>query len=450
MPSSVTALSGVNWTDLNGLNLSAAAETTLVTSITEATTLATDLDTLFQRIPANQSSSINDMGNIFTSEAKARAHLTSLQNLGTDIVYSSYIKSDGTIGYLINYRSGNERVVNNIEVMGHPYSVINGVIQVHFLNFNVSIRSASSAVVYNNPLLNAALTHLGFTNATSLNAHQRELVIRAVREQSYIEASKLSVRNGGGFKTYNGSWYVNGEKVSYLEITLAVRVNQLYVINEAVTEQLKQVQLNNKKIKFANSISSIIANKTPANSSGTQDVNEVAAAILLDAIKEGIIPVAASEEAARTALAAAHPNQNSCGLYRDTNGRIQLLMRNWDGPTWTQTVSSMSTANMVDSLKVYAGRFDLTELKAYFPSSFEKLFTTYSIKTTGSLTQTECTTLTTELKATITGIDSNNQVLQTQLSQYNDKRTEVLDSMSSIIKGHNGSMAGIGRNLSAT
>ena len=128
-------------------------------------------------------------------------------------------------------------------------------------------------------------------------------------------------------------------------------------------------------------------------------------------------------------------------LVKGASGTGSFVALSADG-----TIPTFATGVTVSTVQ----QFDLTAILNIMPSNFSKIFSsTNGNIESKDLYQTDCTALTTELKSFTSSQDSDTQLIQTQLSQYNDKRTEVLDDLSTLVKGTAGILNDIGRNLSA-
>jgi hypothetical protein len=281
---------------------------------------------------------------------------------------------------------------------------------------------------------------------------------------SFLQASKLTIADGGGIKTFNGKWYANGQQLNYLDIMFAIRVNQLFVINNGITSQLSQVQASNSKIKAANAISAVLSAASPA--SGTVNINTFGLKIIQAAVENGL-PMNVTGAgygfgAYGATIGAAYDALNKMGngsfaLYQDANqppGTLSWVAKGTDGKLtygyWGNTPMNIDAINNLIAAGVTTTNlfFDTSNLAAIMPSSLSKLFVTGSVWNPGqlvgttqsggvSLSQTDFTTITTEIKSYTSSLDSNNQVAQTQLDQYNNKRSEVLDNISSLLKSAN-------------
>jgi hypothetical protein len=312
--------------------------------------------------------------------------------------------------------------------------------------------------------LNSALGTNYNLNATLTIAQLKQLATD-LQTLAYSQASKLTVADGGGIKTFNGKWYANGQQLNYLDVMFAVRINQLFVINNGITTQLSQVQNSNSKIKAANAISAVLSAASPA--SGTVNINTFGLKVIQAAVENGlpmnITGAGYGFGAYGATYGAATDAVNKMGngsfaLYQDGNnpaGQLSYVAKGTDGKIFYGVWGAVGPMNVPELNKLVAMGitttnmfFDTTQLAAIMPSSLNKLFVTGSVWNPGqlvgttqsggvSISQTDFTTMTTEIKSYTSSLDSNNQVSQTQLDQYNNKRSEVLDNISSLLKSAN-------------
>jgi hypothetical protein len=242
------------------------------------------------------------------------------------------------------------------------------------------------------------------------------------------------------------------------------------VVNSTITDNLQTVQANNNKIKAANKISAIVSSLSPANSSGTVNAQWLAINVMNEAIKQGLMaaPEAAYTDTPANVWKTMATQENTAVLFKDTtNGnKLTWLYRASGGAAITEAydannplmalVGRTISGNAITTYPMSTDmKFDMTFLLSIMPSSATKLFASTTtgksalISKNNTLSQTDCNSITTELKSYTSGVDADNQLLQTNLSQYNDKRSEILDDLSSIVKGNTGLLQSVSRNLGA-
>lgn len=305
----------------------------------------------------------------------------------------------------------------------------------------------------------------GISDTDELTVGEWEALAKRNAHFSYLDASKLKISEGGGIKTYDGKWYVNGEQVSYLEVFFAVNINKLYVINERINTALDDMNKNNKKIKIANEISSALAAISPTTTDGTKTRADMLTALrpvfskypteLMDAS-----PVATGEYHADTILNGL--GNSSAALVRTGDGtKYAWRLKNAGGTIyWDNQFATGGEALAYWFTTLVPSGFQYSKVSVnasfwgflnYFPSSGKKVFAeAWGIgDTSTTFRQTDFSTMTTEIRNNISTIESENTTLQTLLDQYNNKRTNTLDAISNIVKGNNQSMSTLARNSGA-
>jgi hypothetical protein len=96
------------------------------------------------------------------------------------------------------------------------------------------------------PTLAQATTFLQTNLNATVNSHQQlslddlKTLKKALDNFGNKEASKLPGNSGGGIKSVNGSFYVNGQEVTIQDVFMAVRVNQLANFEDQINAELKQ------------------------------------------------------------------------------------------------------------------------------------------------------------------------------------------------------------------
>ena len=253
--SAISGLSGVEWTDLNGSGLTAAQVVTQKALVDNLTTSVSQINTILSNkgLSDKGSYSLWDLVYLAPNEASARTALAGTTN--KCVLF--YDAATNQKRYLMTNAAGT--IIN----FGTNYPLNATLISPN--GYTLSTAFLSTVV---NELTDAGVPGMSLQKTFTL-AQWSDLMVK-LKAESYLEASKLSVKDGGGLKTYGGEWFANGQKLSYMDITFAVRINQLFVVNNSITDYLGRVQKNNKLIKFANSISSIISAKTPINTSNNR------------------------------------------------------------------------------------------------------------------------------------------------------------------------------------
>lgn len=212
--------------------------------------------------------------------------------------------------------------------------------------------------------------NLVLTNTQSLSIDQWRGVKAAVENFGFKEASKLSATDGGGIKSVNGNWYINGQLVTLEDVFLAVRVNQLANFNDQISDYMTELQNNNNLVRQANWFLEKLNSYKPT----------------------------------------------------DTNTTI----------TWSGSFQAL--VNSFTSLYGY------NPLSIFLPNSL-------SNGTLPDANQTKFDVYIQEIKTYTSAKDSENQVAQTYLEQLNNKRSEVLDSLTNFTKSQGQIDQSVSRNL---
>jgi len=181
------------------------------------------------------------------------------------------------------------------------------------------------------------------------------------------EASKLPGNSGGGIKSVNGNFYVNGQEVTIQDVFMAVRVNQLANFEDQISNYMEQLQKNNDLAKAANAWITTLNNMTPT------DTNQ------------HITP--ASFLAAQVSFYSQY-SYDPVARFMPTSAK----------DAGTSSVGGITFALLPDAIS--------TKISAYV----------------------------TDAKNYVTNINSENQTAQTYLDQLNNKRSEVLDSITNFTK----------------
>jgi hypothetical protein len=525
--SSISSLSSVQWTDLNGAGLSATEETStlnLVNQITQCVTASKEsLAGIWGNLPLNQKISVNDIERMFNRQWQ-REKWNALTSIDNGIYPTGPFAGKDTAYWMSSAQLNNPNLFN--PMVGGAVFILDEANQLKWLvklpaaqgGQIVTVDAKTSVadirkmfgpkgenlanVVYDDAntlpqyagwyagLHNSTIPDLagvsalpsdligllqqnvasGITKDTKLSIADWYSLLDKLQGASFKEASKLTVTDGGGIKTYGNKWYANGQELSYLDIIFAVRVNQLFVVNSTITDNLQTVQANNNKIKAANKISAIVSSLSPANSSGTVNAQWLAINVMNEAIKQGLMaaPEAAYTDTPANVWKTMATQENTAVLFKDTtNGnKLTWLYRASGGAAITEAydannplmalVGRTISGNAITTYPMSTDmKFDMTFLLSIMPSSATKLFASTTtgksalISKNNTLSQTDCNSITTELKSYTSGVDADNQLLQTNLSQYNDKRSEILDDLSSIVKGNTGLLQSVSRNLGA-
>ena len=86
-----------------------------------------------------------------------------------------------------------------------------------------------------------------------LSLNQWRAVAAQLQDHASQQASRRSPSGeGGGIKTVNGNWYVNGQQLSLLDAYMAVRVNQVANFDDSLNIYIAELNANNRLVKAAN------------------------------------------------------------------------------------------------------------------------------------------------------------------------------------------------------
>jgi hypothetical protein len=250
------------------------------------------------------------------------------------------------------------------------------------------LHQAINAMLYNNqkectlaqiftatttPTLAEATAFLQTSLNASINSSQPlslenlKTLKKALDNFGNLEASKLPGNEGGGIKSVNGNFYVNGQEVTIQDVFMAVRVNQLANFEDQINAYMNQLQKNNDLAKAANAWISTLNNMTPTNT---------------------------SEHVPPASFLAAQKSFYSIYSY-DPVARFMPTSASGGG---TSVADGHTFALLPDAIS--------TKISAYV----------------------------TDAKNYVTNINSENQTAQTYLDQLNNKRSEVLDSITNFTK----------------
>lgn len=239
-----------------------------------------------------------------------------------------------------------------------------------------NLNSASLSQIFNastNPTLAAVTAFLQtsvgatITPGQPLSLDDLKTLKKALDNFGNLEASKLSTDHGGGIKSINGNFYVNGQQVTIQDVFMAVRVNQLANFEDQINAYMSELQKNNELAKAANEWITTLNTMTPTN-----------------------------------------------------------------------TTSAVSQAKFLEAQQAFAAKYKYDPVSRFMPTSADGQGTT----TTGGITyaklpsaiSTKMTAFVTDAKNYVTNINTENQTAQTYLDQLNNKRSEVLDSITNFTK----------------
>lgn len=88
--------------------------------------------------------------------------------------------------------------------------------------------------------------------ATQLTLQEWRRLAISLENDAALQASKRSVNDGGGVKTVNGKWFINGQEVNLLDVYMACRVNQVSNFDGSLKLHMNDLTASNKLVKAAN------------------------------------------------------------------------------------------------------------------------------------------------------------------------------------------------------
>lgn len=274
MASSISSLNSIAWTDFSDTTLTATQITALKTeanSDTLAATILADAD-LFSgaNAPTTYGGLINSIPHqTIPSGSPLIPNTVYYPQFANGDTALDYIKTNYPTGYpAVSYYNAStnrmEWAVRN--AAGVYYTTPETATQLIFSGFQ--LKTSPNANPLSLALINSALG-TNFTATTPFAIGDLKTVITALQNKSATNLSRLSAKDGGGIQYIKGEWFANGQKLKFLDLYLAVRVNTLHNIQTASANLLNQIQKRNKLLKEANEFLSQIAAVTPADSTST-------------------------------------------------------------------------------------------------------------------------------------------------------------------------------------
>lgn len=110
--------------------------------------------------------------------------------------------------------------------------------------------------------------------ARELSLSEWRRVVSELQDYASQEASKRDpVGAGGGIKTSNGNWYINGVEVSLLDAYMSIRVNQVANFDDALNVYIAELTENNRLIKAANEWMTILRTDKPTTDTEPKTVS---------------------------------------------------------------------------------------------------------------------------------------------------------------------------------
>lgn len=110
----------------------------------------------------------------------------------------------------------------------------------------------------------SSVTGLPISASTSLSLSQWRGVAAEMQNHASQQASKRDPQGeGGGIKSSNGHWFINGQQVSLLDAYMAVRVNQVANFDDSLNVYIAELNENNRLTKAANEWLSYLRSNKP-------------------------------------------------------------------------------------------------------------------------------------------------------------------------------------------
>ncbi len=287
---------------------------------------------------------------------------------------------DGTGLSATDLQFVNFRITVNTTLASDILKAVNGAVNSGRTAFSLEDLYPTGSTTPGNLNLTNIANHLsvvGLTldKSTALSLTAWRKIATDLENDAALQASKRSVTSGGGVKSVNGKWYVNGQEVSLLDVYMAVRVNQVSNFDDSLALYMNELTQNNNLVKAAN------------------------------------------DWLAR--LRALKPD--------DTSSRVPFASINGIATSFSSTYG-------------------------YFPSQFMpvawgNLYPSGVPHTGGNYLYLTFDTWIEECKQYVSQKDTDNQIAQQKLEQMTNRRSEVLDGLTSFIKSQSQTGQGLSRNL---
>ena len=179
----------------------------------------------------------------------------------------TYTELDGLNLTNAQINSTTSQVQTASAISGQLQSAINAALYDNLKNVTLSeVFSANTS-----PTLSQVTAFLQSALNVSVNGDQPlsiddlKTLKKALDNYGNLEASKLPGGSGGGIKSVNGNFYVNGQEVTIQDVFMAVRVNQLANFDSQINDYMNQLQKNNDASKAANQWITMLNDITPTN-----------------------------------------------------------------------------------------------------------------------------------------------------------------------------------------
>lgn len=117
------------------------------------------------------------------------------------------------------------------------------------------------------------ITGSSISSTQKLSLSEWRRIAADLQDHASLQASKRDpAGSGGGVKTVNGHWYVNGQQLSLLDAYMAIRINQVANFDDSLNLYLSELSENNRLVKAANEWLSALRATKPTNTTATSTI----------------------------------------------------------------------------------------------------------------------------------------------------------------------------------
>jgi hypothetical protein len=142
-------------------------------------------------------------------------------------------------------------------------------------NLNTSTPSTTDDAALDWATFIGKVTGDSLSNTQSLSLSEWRRIAAELQDHAYLQASKRDpAGEGGGVKTVNGKWFVNGQQLSLLDAYMAIRVNQVANFDDSLNVYISELNENNRLVKAANEWLSTLRSKKPTNTTATSTITQ--------------------------------------------------------------------------------------------------------------------------------------------------------------------------------
>jgi hypothetical protein len=113
------------------------------------------------------------------------------------------------------------------------------------------------------------------SSSQALSISEWRTLAAELQDHAALQASKRDPAGaGGGVKTVNGNWYINGQQLSLLDAYMAIRVNQVSNFDDVVGVYVTELNENNRLVRAANAWLSTLRAEKPTDNSATKAIDQ--------------------------------------------------------------------------------------------------------------------------------------------------------------------------------